>query len=280
MSEVLLEKIVKKVLSAKCTARVPVGPIPSGGDFLITFERELEDYFYNLKATTISSMKINKNKQKGSLFELLCIKLLLLKPFIQKSLSLVEEAWLFKDIPSDIRTSLSLTKKDMGIDIVAKTVDGNWIAVQCKYRKKPEKQRYTPKGYPIPHRVGFKDLSTFNSLAERTGPKEGWYRRVVMTNCDSINRQGRKDHEDLSICRKTFLSFGREVWCGLLNDHGYTVGADPSEKGRGASKASTPAAPPKIKRKRPKAQDLSDAEEAREKRQEWLDKLQSSVPFE
>lgn len=279
--EPLLAELVKRALSDSVRKNET-----EALNLWVAFERRLEDHFYNVKAKSLAEMRKNhgaRNKNKGDLFEFFCLQLLLLpreiRPFTQSSLKSIDEGWLLRDLPSEHRETLCLKKRDMGIDIIARTIDNQWIAIQCKYRKKPDKQRYYPlqegsnKRYPIPYRVTFKDLSTFNSLAKSTGPKKGWCRRVVMTNCDSINRQGRKEHEDLSICRRTLLSLGREVWNALAGDLGRTL-SDPPEVDYFSKDQSSSSSSSTLMDTKPKPKKIrTDAEKARQKRQAWLDKL-------
>ncbi len=68
----------------------------------------------------------NVNKIKGFIFEYITKYEYLHKNF---------EAYLFNEIPSDIRNLFNLGMKDNGIDILYKDND-TWISVQCKWREK------------------------------------------------------------------------------------------------------------------------------------------------
>ena len=224
MAKQLLLSLVRRALSHT------VGEDKS---VFLQFEQELEDHFYNLGSMSHNLSEVKdakgKNKKKGDLFEELCLQLILLDPpvFRQTSLHGVSQAWLFKDVPKVNRDKLYLSGKDYGIDIVVRKEDRSYLAIQCKYRKKPRKQQYyqDKKGgrRPIAYRVKYKDLSTFFCLCDRTGPRRGWARRIVMTNCEGTNHQGKKTEQDLSICRKTLERFDRSVWARLSGDTGHTV---------------------------------------------------------
>lgn len=194
--------------------------------------QEIEDYVYNYGNSSvmgISQLKINKNKLKGDIFEFICWKLL--KDGSIRNLK-VKNVWLFNEspytpkdaiLPLELRESFEFKNKDYGIDIIIESESGEYSAVQCKYRKKPNKSK-TPNGNFIKWQVTWKDLSTFYSLCERTGPPNiGWNKHIVMTTAESINRQGRKNPKDLSICIGTFRGLPKESWFKFVDDIGYRL---------------------------------------------------------
>ena len=89
-------------------------------------------------------------KRKGDLFEELVKAFLLLDPEYATKIS---EVWIHHEVPSAIRKKLHLPDSDQGIDLIAKTKEGEFWAVQCKYR--------TDSTRPIP----WKEISTFTGLA-------------------------------------------------------------------------------------------------------------------
>jgi predicted helicase len=113
----------------------------------------------------------------------------------------------------------------MGIDIVARTSSGKYVAIQCKYRKKQKGARMTPNGkFPIKNIVTHKDVSTFNALCDRTGPRgAGWARQIVITNCNGVNRQGRKKDTEVTIAGGTFSAIDKGVWHDICGDKGHTL---------------------------------------------------------
>ena len=193
------------------------------------FIQLLEDYIINSPGVSVVSdlktIKRNKNKLKGDIFEVLCLNLIKNNSFGKIK---CKDAWLFKDLPGELRDKLAFNNgKDMGIDIIVLTVTDEWYAIQCKYRKKPNKKSVTinkdGKDLTIPLRwqVKWAELSTFYSLCDRTGiPGSGWSKHVVITTAESINRQGRKNEKDLSICVGTFRGLPKEEWLKLLGDTG------------------------------------------------------------
>jgi superfamily II DNA or RNA helicase len=93
-------------------------------------------------------------KDKGTLFERLTQVYLLTQPEYQSRLKNVWNAAV--DLPDKVRTKLNLPPTDEGIDLIAETRDGEFWAIQCKFRKNTTKA------------LTRKELSTFTSLAFAT----------------------------------------------------------------------------------------------------------------
>jgi hypothetical protein len=146
----------------------------------------------------------------------------------------------------------------MGIDLIVETTHGRWIAIQVKYRRKPKRSYTTPSGYKVStstSSVPWKDLSTFYSLCERTGPPNSkWLKQVVMTNANTIRHQGRKQDNELSICVGTFRKIPKEIWFSMVGFVAHTIGhvghaSDGDNVNNGSNIASNP--PPASKREEP-----------------------------
>jgi superfamily II DNA or RNA helicase len=90
------------------------------------------------------------DKQKGDLFEQLVKAYLLLDPEYATKLA---EVWIHYEVPEAIRAKLNLPDADQGIDLIARTREGEFWAIQCKYRDDAT--------HPLPWR----ELSTFTGLA-------------------------------------------------------------------------------------------------------------------
>ena len=71
-------------------------------------------------------------KRKGDLFEELVKAYLQLDP---EYASKLKHVWLGSEVPQATARKLKLPSTDQGIDIVAETHDGEFWAVQCKYRQ-------------------------------------------------------------------------------------------------------------------------------------------------
>jgi len=87
------------------------------------------------------------NKEKGDAFELL-VKLYLKTNHKYKSI--LKNVWLKEsETPQKILDYLNLTSTDRGIDLIAETVEGEFWAIQAKYRSNEGK------------RLTHRELSTF-----------------------------------------------------------------------------------------------------------------------
>ncbi len=88
-----------------------------------------------LKSKSWDELKIifdqfQTTKEKGDFFERLTELYLKLHPFYATKL---KEVWRWSNLPDVKRTLLQLPTKDLGIDIVVETLDGDLWGVQCKY---------------------------------------------------------------------------------------------------------------------------------------------------
>jgi superfamily II DNA or RNA helicase len=94
------------------------------------------------------------NAEKGIAFERLTQLYLQTVPEYRTKL---QNVWLLRDIPADIRQRLNLPgRRDEGIDLIARTQQGKYWAVQAKFRTEPDK------------RLTRRELSTFTGLAFNT----------------------------------------------------------------------------------------------------------------
>ena len=89
-------------------------------------------------------------KQKGDVFEHLVKAYLLLEP---EYASKLKRVWLCREVPQAVARKLKLPATDQGIDLVAETNDGEFWAVQCKYRQDTD------------HSLNWREISTFTGLA-------------------------------------------------------------------------------------------------------------------
>ncbi len=182
--------------------------------FIDRFDYISDNTRQNGSITTISHSTSN-NILKGKLFELLCFKLIRGGCFRKITSDREVEVWLYPDLPAKLRDELKLPyhSRDMGIDIVCRDQNG-WIAVQCKYRKKPSPHAKFNRGWKLP----WKDLSTFYALCNTSGP---WMKTVVITTGLGILRQGRRKLEnEVAICNGSFKSLPREAWLWVCGDEG------------------------------------------------------------
>jgi hypothetical protein len=148
--------------------------------------------WYSQPAHSLQEMRTRDNKKiRGDIFEEFCVLYL-------KDVKGYQDVWLLEDLPEDLLTTLSLKRRDMGIDIIVRH-NGEWFAVQCKYKTPTGKKSY----------ITWSALSTFYAMCLRTGP---WAKYIVMTNCDYTRHQGPKGPKDLSICLGTFRATSSDQW--------------------------------------------------------------------
>ncbi len=73
---------------------------------------------------------LESKKKKGNIFEALTKYYLLLNPIYKIQL---KNVWMHYEVPNDVKTYINFPNTDEGIDLVAKTYDGKYWAIQCKY---------------------------------------------------------------------------------------------------------------------------------------------------
>lgn len=105
-------------------------------------------------------------KEKGDRFENVCKNVLKYNPEF-----LYDDVWLYNDIPQKIRNKLNLPENDRGIDLLCKH-DGEYYAVQCKYRSNPDAC------------INFQSLSTFCTQVSHRSLKG-----IIMTNTAEIDSE-------------------------------------------------------------------------------------------
>jgi superfamily II DNA or RNA helicase len=74
-------------------------------------------------------------KQKGDAFEWLTRFFLLTHPTMQATYAF-SDVWLYKYVPGDVRGYLGLPPKENGADLFGKTADGEFVAIQCKFKSR------------------------------------------------------------------------------------------------------------------------------------------------
>ena len=89
-------------------------------------------------------------KQKGNLFEELTKHYLLLEP---EYASKLKSVWLLGEVPTALAKRLKLPSNDQGIDLIAETREGEFWAIQSKYREESDQS------------ITWREISTFTGLA-------------------------------------------------------------------------------------------------------------------
>jgi superfamily II DNA or RNA helicase len=109
-------------------------------------------------------------KEKGNAFEELTLQYLRLHPTYA---TILDTVWHQRNIPHAIRKKLKLPITDEGIDLVARTKEGSYWAIQCKYHEDEN------------HSLTRKELATFTDLA--FGICKGFELALVCTSADRFS---------------------------------------------------------------------------------------------
>lgn len=106
---------------------------------------------------------LSSNKERGDAFEVFAEAYL-----ASQKIALVREVWPFEAIPQAKRQQISLdTGRDMGVDGIYETTDGELRAYQVKFRSRRPA-------------LTWDELSTFMGLTDQVS------QRVLFTNCDTL----------------------------------------------------------------------------------------------
>jgi len=156
--------------------------------------------FYNKPAHNLQDLKNRNTKLKGDIFEEFCYRYM--KTCYKIKLN---QVWFYKDVPEDIKEKLNLTKNDMGIDFIGTDQDGEYYAIQAKYRKRNKGKKTG---------VTWKQLSTFYALALKTGP---YKKHIVFTNADFVRHIGKKTKLDQTINYNSLSKINHFDWMKIAN---------------------------------------------------------------
>lgn len=220
MYETNILNILKKKLSRAITLFDQKSKI--GYTVFDFFVEELEFLELNHDDSKFVGLKDIKSgkKLKGDIFEEFCKQYLLkIKKF--------DTVYLLKETPVDVLNLLGIKRQDFGIDIIA-IKNGKYNCVQCKF-KKPHRDGIIQNagGYIRYNCVNFKELSTFYTLAIKTGP---WNKLIVMTNTKYVRHIGRKTKQDWSICLKTFQNLSVSQIYELIDTKGHLLNEGTSKE--------------------------------------------------
>ena len=121
-------------------------------------------------------------KQKGDLFEEFVKAYLEIEP---EYASKLKRVWLGREVPLAVAKRLKLPATDQGIDLVAETHEGNFWAIQCKYRQETD------------HSLTWREISTFTGLA--FGVCQGFDFGIICSTTERITHV-LKDQERIGFC--------------------------------------------------------------------------------
>ena len=133
----------------------------------------------------------SNTKNKGDIFELLTKLYLQIDP---RYVSKLKTVWLFNEVPTNTLKNLNLPTKDMGIDLIAETNEGEYWAIQCKYKADESKS------------LTWREISTFQSLA--FSKAKGISFGLVATTVDRSANVFKDQKEDVKL-------LAGEVWRDL-----------------------------------------------------------------
>ena len=175
------------------------------------FENLLDKFqtHFEKSATNIYELQKKTTKAKGTHFEVFCKLYLKAKGY--------KTVYLLKEVPDELMMKLGLKRQDVGIDLIVEDHDGQYSAVQSKY--KIDRSKSTGK----PNVLSWKSLATFYALCDRTGP---FVKYIVMTNCVYTRKFGHKDPKDKTIAFNKFNNEPREFWLRMINSEGHRLGSE------------------------------------------------------
>lgn len=100
------------------------------------------------------------------------------------------------EMTEEARAALGFTcARDVGIDLVARRGDGDFYAIQCKFRTRGS--------------VTWRELATFDALCARTGPWKGCW---VITSTNASRRAGAPLPTDACVGARTLRALDRAAW--------------------------------------------------------------------
>ena len=165
--------------------------------------------YYDRPAHSISEIKDKLNTRfRGDIFEHFCAL------YLKATDPSITDLWLLRDLPDDLLAKLKLKRNDLGIDLIGRNANGQFCAIQAKYRKRTNTYRAAVV-------VGWRELSTFYALVSRSGP---YYRHYIISNADYHRHVGKKEKKDRSICYKTLRNTPIDVWNAMAPFNSNVVG--------------------------------------------------------
>ena len=117
--------------------------------------------------------------QKGRLFEELTRLYLLTDPTFATKLTVV---WHHSSVPTKVADELDLQRPEIGVDLIARTRDGDYWAIQCKFHQDRTQN------------VTYDELKTFLSITERRQTYERLSHRLVCTSADGVSERVQAAH--------------------------------------------------------------------------------------
>jgi hypothetical protein len=139
-------------------------------------------------------------KEKGDRFEDLTQCYLQIAPEYSSKL---KHVWRIEEVPQAVAKALRLPSTDKGIDLVAETREGEYWAIQCKYRQNTDQQ------------LTHTDISTFTSLTFQAC--KGFSFALVCSTTERVTSLYR-DEERIGFCAlDVWQELDREFFTKLRN---------------------------------------------------------------
>jgi hypothetical protein len=179
-----------------------------GTDYLMDNLLDSFKMHYNKPVSSMADIKLRENRKvKGDVMETFCQ--LYFEFLLYKDEPFYSNTWLLDEVPEHVRKELGLAKRDLGIDLILEDINGEYYAVQVKYRQHPRSKTKNV--------IGWKQLSTFYALCNRTGP---YKKHIVFTNADFIRHVGKKDPKDKTYAIGTLRNIKKDHWFRMAGING------------------------------------------------------------
>ena len=177
---------------------------------------------YGRPVTSIRDISQRENRKiKGDILETFC-QLYFETIQTKKDEQFYVNTWLLDEIPDQVREHLELSKRDLGIDLILEDLNGDYYAVQVKYRQHPK--------YKSKNVIGWKQLSTFYALVNRTGGADGYKKHIIFTNADFVRHVGKKDPRDRTYAIGTLRKIKKDHWLRMAGIEGHSLDSEPVKK--------------------------------------------------
>ena len=127
----------------------------------------------------LSELGADRNLEKGRVFEELTRLYLLTSPIFATKLA---EVWHHSSVPTKVADELGLQRPEIGVDLIARTRDGDYWAIQCKFHQDRSQN------------VTYDELKTFLSITERSQTFDRLSHRLVCTSADGVSERVTQAH--------------------------------------------------------------------------------------
>ena len=127
----------------------------------------------------LHALGTDRSVEKGRAFEELTRLYLLADPVFVTKLT---EVWHHTSVPRKVADELGLQQPEIGVDLIARTRDGDYWAVQCKFHQDRSQN------------VTYDELKTFLSITERRQTYERVSYRLVCTSADGVSERVTQAH--------------------------------------------------------------------------------------